>query len=170
METVRKRFISIGLIALLAVVLCAGPAYAYFTAATSASGQQEITLGYSTETHEELVGTDKAITMKNTGGMDVMVRVIIMGAEPREGVDISIAGPGWSRTGGSDDQQIWTYTADALHPGETTPVLNVEVEKKESPDEPTDLLNLDFDIAVVGQCTPAAYDDAGKAYSYTDWK
>lgn len=170
MVTVRKRFITIGLIALLAVALCAGPAYAYFTAVTSASGEQEITLGYSTETHEELANGNKKITMKNTGDMDVMVRVIIMGAEPREGVDISIAGLGWSRVGGSDDQQIWLYTADALHPGEETSVLNVEVEKKEISDKPIDLLNLDFDIAVVGQCTPAAYDDSGKAYSYTDWK
>ena len=79
MTKTSKRFIIIGLAALLTVILCAGPAYAYFTAVTSATGEKAITLGYSAETDEDFDGEDKAITMKNTGDTDVMVRVILLG-------------------------------------------------------------------------------------------
>lgn len=168
MTKTSKRFITIGLAALIAVILCAGPAYAYFTAVTSATGEKAITLGYSAETDEDFDGEDKAITMKNTGDTDVMVRVILLGVQPREGVDISIAGSGWAKTEATDDYEVWNYVADALHPNETTPALKVDLTQKIDPDN--SLTHINFDIQVVGQCSPAVYDDSGKAHSYTDWK
>lgn len=107
MTKTSKRLITIGLVALLAVILCAGPAYAYFTAVTSASGEKEITLGYSTETNEDFDGEDKSITMKNTGDIDVMVRVVLLGVQPQEGVDISIGGSGWVKTEATEDYEVW---------------------------------------------------------------
>ena len=168
MTKTSKRFITIGLAALLAVILCAGPAYAYFTAVTSATGEKAITLGYSAETDEDFDGEDKAITMKNTGDTDVMVRVILLGVQPREGVDIFIAGSGWVKTEATDDYEVWNYVADALHPNETTPALKVDLTQKIDPDN--SLTHINFDIQVVGQCSTAVYDDSGKAHSYTDWK
>ena len=163
MTKTSKRFIIIGLAALLTVIL-----YAYFTAVTSATGEKAITLGYSAETDEDFDGEDKAITMKNTGDTDVMVRVILLGVQPREGVDISIAGSGWVKTEATDDYEVWNYVADALHPNETTPALKVDLTQKIDPDN--SLTHINFDIQVVGQCSPAVYDDSGKAHSYTDWK
>lgn len=168
MTKTSKRFITIGLAALLAVILCAGPAYAYFTAVTSATGEKAITLGYSAETDEDFDGEDKAITMKNTGDTDVMVRVILLGVQPQEGVDISIGGSGWVKTEATEDYEVWNYVADALHPNETTPPLKVDVTQKIDPSSSS--VAHDFDITVVGQMSPAAYDDSGKAHSYTDWK
>lgn len=168
MTKTSKRFITIGLAALLAVILCAGPAYAYFTAVTSATGEKAITLGYSAETDEDFDGEDKAITMKNTGDTDVMVRVILLGVQPQEGVDISIGGSGWVKTEATEDYEVWNYVADALHPNETTPALKVDLTQKTDPDN--SLTHINFDIQVVGQCSPAVYDDSGKAHSYTDWK
>ena len=55
MTRVRKRIITIGLIAILALAFAA-PAYAYFTDVQRASGAQEVDLNYSaeiTEKHED---------------------------------------------------------------------------------------------------------------------
>ena len=51
MTRVRKRIITIGLIAILALAFAA-PAYAYFTDVQRASGAQEVDLNYSAEVTE----------------------------------------------------------------------------------------------------------------------
>lgn len=167
MTHVKKRFITIGLIAVLALGLVAGPAYAYFTAVTNASGEQEITLGYSTEVEEQRDGLNKDITIVNNGKADAMVRAWLFGVQGNENLSIEvIPGDGWTLSENQGDQRLYTYSG-VLKPGDKTSSLKVKVTSnpRQFDDQIMDNLS-DFDIVVVGQTSPAAYDDKGNPYPY----
>ena len=100
MTRVRKRIITIGLIAILALAFAA-PAYAYFTDVQRASGAQEVDLNYSaeiTEKHEDPNSSllDKVVSIKNTGSSDIMARVFV-----------SDAMDGWKVSATMKDATVW---------------------------------------------------------------
>lgn len=166
MRLLAKKMVAVGLASTLCVAAVAGPAYAYFTDVVRASGQHSLTLGYSSELHEELDGLNKKITIENTGNTDVMVRVQIFGIENRPGMDISVKGSNWQKAAlpaGQEEGQVWEYT-QVLPPKATTDELLIEVKQTI-----TDQLLGEFDIIVIGQTSPAAYDEAGNPYAY-NWK
>lgn len=166
MTRVRKRIITIGLIAILALAFAA-PAYAYFTDVQRASGAQEVDLNYSaeiTEKHEDPNSSllDKVVSIKNTGSSDIMARVFV-----------SDAMDGWKVSATMKDATVWksekvtggtlyTYTP-VIRPDETSGELTIEVSG--TPEEHW----ANFDVIVVGQTSPVAYDDNNKPYGYA-WK
>lgn len=171
MTKVSKRMIIIGLCIALAVAALAGPAYAYFTQFVSASGEKPVTLGYGTETHEELDGLDKKITITNNGETEVMVRVRLFGAYDHTGATVSVgtgegAGGSWSLTEGEGENQLWTYNA-VLQPGETSVplVVDVEFDPERNGYGTIEQDLIDFDIIVVSQTSPVAYKN-GEPYAY----
>lgn len=166
MTRVRKRIITIGLIAIL-VLAFAAPAYAYFTDVQRASGAQEVDLNYSaeiTEKHEDPNSSllDKVVSIKNTGSSDIMARVFV-----------SDAMDGWKVSATMKDATVWksekvtggtlyTYTP-VIRPDETSGELTIEVSGTPEEHWPN------FDVIVVGQTSPVAYDDNNKPYGYA-WK
>lgn len=163
MTRVRKRIITIGLIAVL-VLAFAAPAYAYFTDVQRASGAQQVDLSYSaeiTEKHENPSEDlcDKVIAIKNTGSSDIMARVFV-----------SDAMAGWTVTATMKDATVWksekvdngtlyTYTP-VIHPNGKSDELKIEVKGTPSENWP------DFDVIAVGQTSPVAYDDNNQPYGY----
>lgn len=145
----------------------AAPAYAYFTDVQRASGAQEVDLDYSaeiTEKHEDPNGSlyDKVVSIKNTGSSDIMARVFV-----------SDAMDGWTVGASMKDATVWksekvtggtlyTYTP-VIRPDETSGELTIEVSGTPEEHWP------DFDVIVVGQTSPVAYDDNNKPYGYA-WK
>lgn len=166
MTRVRKQIITIGLIAILALAFAA-PAYAYFTDIQRASGAQEVNLDYSaeiTEKHENPnTGLyDKVVSIKNTGSSDIMARIFV-----------SDAMEGWTVSAAISDATIWkstkvnggtlyTYTP-VIHPDSESAELTIKVSGTPSEHWP------DFDVIVVGQTSPVAYDDNNQPYGYA-WK
>lgn len=161
-----KRIVAVGLCSTLAVGAIGGTAYAYFTDQVKTSGTQELTMGYSTTTNEEIDEKDgtKRISITNTGPTEVMVRLLVFGAgldDTRQITQID-GGDGWnlSRT----VQNCWEYE-DSLMPGDSTDkfviTMNDENKKEVTGDDPDE-----FHVIVVGQCSPTAYE-GDKPYGYT---
>lgn len=171
MIRVRKRIITIGLIAILALAFAA-PAYAYFTDVQRASGAQEVDLKYSaevTEKHEDPNSSllDKVISIKNTGSSDIMARVFVSDAMDGWTVVAQKVSNNWKEEtvpGG----KLYTYTRVVTpdEPNNVSDELRV-VATKNDPD--ANDRYPDFDIIVVGQTSPVAYDDNNKPYGYA-WK
>ena len=167
MTGLAKRIIAIGFAVVLVLAALAAPAYAYFTDTLLVSGKQKIELGYDSEVTENLDDNgNKTISLKNTGKTDIMVRVMLFGAVDREGVSVSVSGEeNWKCTEGQgSDQQVWFYDK-VLAPGETSSLLKVDV----SVSDTTKTNPYQFDITVVGQTSPAAYDENGNPYAF-NWK
>lgn len=171
MTRLAKRITVIGLAAVLVLAALAAPAYAYFTDMLKVSGQQSVVLGYDSKVHEELENGNKTITIENTGETDIMVRVWIFGAVDHDGATVSVAGEGW-KCEQSGEQQLWTYQGvltpnkDDGSTGHLTSELKVTVNAKASENKSPS----NFEITVVGQTSPAAYDDASKSYYGYNWK
>lgn len=154
------------LIGLVAAALCVaaltGTALAYFSDKTTAFGERPITLGYSTEINEDMSDLDKSISVVNTGQTEVMVRVQLFYSNAN-GVTVTVAGAdGWTEDTDADSgAHVWHYDR-VLAPGTSTPVLKATVKAD------LDQLPANFDVVVVSQSSPVAYDSNGNAYGY-DW-
>lgn len=174
MTKISKRTILIVMASLLALVVCAVPAYAYFTDTASASGEKNIVLKYDGDIDEALSGLDKLITVTNKGESDIMVDVRLVGAYSHNGVTVSVNGnDAWTCPSESigADSQVWTYVGGnnegVLKPGESTNdasgnrTLVVDVE---APEDLSEFSN--FNIVVVGHYYPVYYDDQGNPHAY----
>lgn len=134
----------------LTALVSAGPAMAYFTTYSGASGSVSMDLGFTqTVPEEEVDSAGKHVRISNVGDYDCFVRVkafsvIDLGYEP---------GDGWSQ--GEDG--YWYY-GPVLAAGETTPELLVTYQLPEVTEEGgMDEVN----IIVVQECAPVVYDEAG---------
>lgn len=105
---------------------------------------------------------DKVVSIKNTGSSDIMARVFV-----------SDAMDGWTVKATMKDVTVWksekvtggtlyTYTP-VIRPDETSGELTIKVSGTPEEHWP------DFDVIVVGQTSPVAYDDNNKPYGYA-WK
>lgn len=168
MAKLSKRALIIWLVVVLAVVGFAAPAYAYFTAMVSATGEKEISLEYSGDIHEEIVDGVKQIQIKNTGENDIMARAQIFCVAP-EGVNVRISGEGWvgqPYSAGNESGFIWEYKGGdegIIHPGDASATLYIEADASGVAE---DILQKSFDITVVGQYSPIAYDEDGHPHAY----
>ena len=177
MTKLSKRIIPIGLSILVALAICAVPAYAYFTDVLRASGQHEIELGFDSEfkeDHDLNDGKDKVAYLKNTGNTDVMFRVLVFYQIPNSdpenpNITVNVSSPtmtNWSHTAYDPalGYEVWTYIP-VVYPIEgqnTSEELKVNVETKGAVSE----ADADFDITLVAQTSPVAYDEDGNQYAY----
>ncbi len=169
MKNMGKRIVAVAMASVLAVVAVAGSAYAYFTDFVKTEGQRELVFGYSTETHEDISddGT-KTITISNTAITEAMVRVIIFGADmdDPQGLTEIVAGGNWSDPKHASDGSgyIYEYTkvlAPVGQEGSTTEPLQIKLNKPEGQSGLEE-----FQVIVIGQCSPVAYDDNDRPYGY----
>lgn len=161
------RIIAAGLASVLAVTAFAGTAWAYFTDQVRASGEKEVVFGYDYETEEKIEGTDKVIRIVNKGATEVMARVLIFGAGDADdqGRTAIYPGDGW-RQQQSDEGTCFVYTLP-LKPsgtdGDATTELRIKLTGAQG-DEPED-----FQVVVVGQVSPVAYNAAGTSWYGCNW-
>lgn len=144
------RYINRKILTAAALALCltvsAGFTIAYFTDYEAAQGSAAISLGDQTNIHEELEGSNKHITVQNTGDTPVLVRVGIFGDSNVMKEPVDKDGK-WKHVG-----DYWYYT-EILEPGDGAPSetseLYVEVEQKD----------YDFDIIVAHESAQVIYDN-----------
>lgn len=171
MTKLSKRITTIALSIVVALAICAVPAYAYFTDVLRASGQHAVELGFSSEFHENKGEDpkDKVAWIENTGNTDIMFRVLIFYKAPNENIKVNpyvSNTTNWNRTAYNADlgYEMWTYKS-VVYPIEgkdTSDELKVNVEVS----GPLSELDADFDVTLVAQTSPVAYDEDGNQYAY----
>jgi len=139
------------LILALSLILCltVGLTSAYFTDYEDAKGGAILRLSGHTETEEHFDGNDKVVAIKNTGEVDMIVRVLAFG----ENLQLN-----------SEDNSDWqvgedgaVYYTKVLPAGQTTSEMKIKVEGRVDPDDP-----IDFDIVVVHEASRAVYEQDDK--------
>ena len=159
---------TIGL-ALMALILTfgisVGGAMAYFTTYTEAEGGIAMELGFpNTGIEEHVVDGKKEIKLLNTGDYDCYVRLkALTGDAYKDSLTYSEPDGSGKWTPGADG---YYYFSDIVPAGETTSQINVgfsfpvEEEGKEPP--------ADFNVIIIQECTPVAYDEEGNPVAEWD--
>lgn len=143
-----------------ALVLIAGmtmqSAMAYFTTYVSAKGGHVINMGAETIIEEEVSEMTKHISVQNTSAEnDCYVRVKVF-CGSQFSVDVSSSSGLWEQRG---NDGYWYYTR-IVPAGAKTEILDAKINVPEG-------LKDSFNVAVVQECTPVVYDEAGNATA--DW-
>lgn len=138
-------------VALVVSLGVGGTAWAYYTDTTKAAGMIQFKYDPNpptTEVQEERDGTDKIISVRNTGEVDAMVRVKVF--DPNiSGVKLSFdAADGWTQAVNENEEGWWYYT-EPIAPGASTPDLKAVVKVD------TEKVTHGFDVIVVQQCATA---------------
>lgn len=147
------------LIMALSLILCLtvsiGIAIAYFTDYESAQGGAVLHLGGRTEIEEQADNDKKVVTIKNTGDVDMVVRVMFFGGN-QSGANYKIEPK--DNTSWSGAEGTWYYKK-ILKPGESTDPITASVEGNVKDGE-----HIDFDITVVHEGSRVTYsqDEDGK--------
>lgn len=151
-QSLAKRLALMMSVALALSLGVAGTAYAYYTDSTKAEGM--MTFSYdpnppTTEVDETVEGTNKIISVRNTGEVDAMVRVKVF--DPHiPGLNVSYENTeGWNQAVNDNEEEWWYYT-EPLAPKAATPAFKVIVTTEVGAKLPQS-----FDIVVVQQCTDA---------------
>ena len=154
MKDFKKRLAVIAV--LLITALSIKPAIAYFTAYTQAEGERTIHLSGKTDI-EEIFSFDnwtKTVTIENTEGEDVFIRVKAFAGETYK---LTVEGEGWEEKDG------WWYFESPVAAGASTKDLNVKIEGVEEADPE----NTDFNVAIVYESAPVRYSADDEPYA--DW-
>lgn len=168
----RKRahkLIAIGLASVLAVAAFGGTAYAYFTDQVKASGEKEVVFGYNYETEERIEGTEKVVRIVNTGDTEIMARVLIFGAGEvdNQGRTEIVPGAGWQKQPAGEGT-CFVYNVP-LKPqgqeGDATTELRIKLTGTQVDADEAE----DFEVIVVGQVSPVAYNAAGTSWYGYNW-
>ena len=165
----KKNTFLLALLALLLVVcVSVGPALAYFSTFTRASGTATLSLEHHTWIKEPDFDEEfKQIQIKNYGKSPCYVRVA---AFAPDGITLALAAgdtSGWSKDG-----DYWVY-GSVLQPGDTANDLvlvlgNLPV--LPSPSAAPDINQVEsFNIPVGYEATIAVYDPDTEAYKPADW-
>ncbi len=150
----RKKTVRILTVAALLCVILAGigTAGAYFTTFVEASGSKEILLGDHTTVEEEVVGTEKLVTITNSADSNKAVWVrakAFTGAQYESG--LTCGGTGW--TDGGDEFWYYGLPDHPLVPGESSEQLVVSIGNW-----PQAEIDKDFNVIVVYETIPAVED------------
>ena len=137
-------------VALVVSLGVAGTAWAYYTDTTKPAGMIQFKYDPNpptTEVEETSDGTNKRISVKNTGEVDAMVRVKVF--DPQiSGVELSFeAAEGWTQAV-NDNGEGWWYYTQPIAPDASTSELKAVVTVDASVDH-------GFDVIVVQQCASA---------------
>lgn len=154
MKALKNKTIMLLIALALVLSISLGLTFAYFSDYTAAKGGATLTLGSSTELHEDPHDGYKDITIENTGDTDVVVRVGVYGPSTMTVDDVS--GSGWVNNG-----EFW-YFNQVLTAHSTTPILKATVKAPEG-----DVDN--FDVVVVHESAQVTYDEAGKVAVPDGW-
>lgn len=136
---------------------------AYFTTYVSSGGGGTVSLGTSTEIHEEVSDMTKHVTIENTSENDCWVRVKVFAGAA---ITYTPSGMRWRE----DADGYWYYTeilpgkepdTPDDEPGLMTEALDVKITVPEGFDGD------DFNVVVVHECVPVFYDNNGEPYA--DW-
>ena len=144
-------------------------ASAYFTTYVSAGGSQVVHMGSQTEIHEDVSNMTKHISITNTSPINdcfVRVKVFYSGQMQVEFTDKSESGDLWTY---SKEDGYWYY-GPVLAAGATTEILDAKIGGL-----PEGFDKDSFNVVVIQECTPVAYDEAGNPTAdwstvYTDYK
>lgn len=157
MRKINKKSLCLATAALtLTAGISAGTAMAYFTTYTEASGGVTLNMGFSeTIPKEDFSNWTKHVSVENTGDYDCYVRVkALAGSKYQDGLQYSDSDGKW--TPGEDG---YYYYSDPIAPGESTSVLDIRIDSKES--------DASFNVVVVQESTKVLYDENNKPYA--DW-
>lgn len=141
---------------ILTAGISAGTAMAYFTTYTEASGGVTLNMGFSeTIPKEDFSNWTKHVSVENTGDYDCYVRVkALAGSKYQDGLQYSDSDGKW--TPGEDG---YYYYSDPIAPGESTSVLDIRIDSKES--------DASFNVVVVQESTKVLYNENNEPYA--DW-
>lgn len=157
MRKINKKSLCLAAAALtLTAGISAGTAMAYFTTYTEASGGVTLNMGFSeTIPKEDFSNWTKHVSVENTGDYDCYVRVkALAGSKYQDGLQYSDSDGKW--TPGEDG---YYYYSDLIAPGESTSVLNIRIDSKES--------DASFNVVVVQESTKVLYNENNEPYA--DW-
>ena len=157
MRTINQQSLGLAAAALtLTAGISAGPAMAYFTTYTEASGGVTLNMGFSeTIPKEDFSNWTKHVSVENTGDYDCYVRVkALAGSKYQDGLQYSDSDGKW--TPGEDG---YYYYSDPIAPGESTSVLDIRIDSKES--------DASFNVVVVQESTKVLYNENNEPYA--DW-
>lgn len=148
---------------LLVTGVTVGRTMAYFTAYVTAEGGKVLDLGFTATEVEEYPEIDnKRIFVRNTGDSDCYVRVKLF-AGASYGLDFDETNSDSRWTAGADGYYYWTAVLPA---GGNTEVLKIDIDNSGAPDSADS-----YNVIVVQECTPAAYDGEGNVIPWNgvDW-
>ena len=157
MRKINKKSLCLAAVALtLTAGISAGTAMAYFTTYTEASGGVTLNMGFSeTIPKEDFSNWTKHVSVENTGDYDCYVRVkALAGSKYQDGLQYSDSDGKW--TPGEDG---YYYYSDLIAPGESTSVLDIRIDSKES--------DASFNVVVVQESTKVLYNENNEPYA--DW-
>lgn len=157
MRKINKKSLCLAAAALtLTAGISAGTAMAYFTTYTEASGGVTLNMGFSeTIPKEDFSNWTKHVSVENTGDYDCYVRVkALAGSKYQDGLQYSDSDGKW--TPGEDG---YYYYSDLIAPGESTSVLDIQIDSKES--------DASFNVVVVQESTKVLYNENNEPYA--DW-
>ena len=148
MRKINKKSLCLAAAALtLTAGISAGTAMAYFTT---------LNMGFSeTIPKEDFSNWTKHVSVENTGDYDCYVRVkALAGSKYQDGLQYSDSDGKW--TPGEDG---YYYYSDPIAPGESTSVLDIRIDSKES--------DASFNVVVVQESTKVLYNENNEPYA--DW-
>lgn len=157
MRKINKKSLCLAAAALtLTAGISAGTAMAYFTTYTEAFGGVTLNMGFSeTIPKEDFSNWTKHVSVENTGDYDCYVRVkALAGSKYQDGLQYSDSDGKW--TPGEDG---YYYYSDPIAPGESTSVLDIRIDSKES--------DASFNVVVVQESTKVLYNENNEPYA--DW-
>ena len=157
MRKLSKKSLCLAAVALtLTAGISAGTAMAYFTTYSEASGGVTLNMGFSeTIPKEDFSNWTKHVSVENTGDYDCYVRVkALAGSKYQDGLQYSDSDGKW--TPGEDG---YYYYSDPIAPGESTSVLDIRIDSKES--------DASFNVVVVQESTKVLYNENNEPYA--DW-
>lgn len=157
MRKINKKSLCLAAAALtLTAGISAGTAMAYFTTYTEASGGVTLNMGFSEAIpKEDFSNWTKHVSVENTGDYDCYVRVkALAGSKYQDGLQYSDSDGKW--TPGEDG---YYYYSDLIAPGESTSVLDIRIDSKES--------DASFNVVVVQESTKVLYNENNEPYA--DW-
>lgn len=157
MRKINKKSLCLAAAALtLTAGISAGTAMAYFTTYTEASGGVTLNMGFSeTIPKEDFSNWTKHVSVENTGDYDCYVRVkALAGSKYQDGLQYRDSDGKW--TPGEDG---YYYYSDPIAPGESTSVLDIWIDSKES--------DASFNVVVVQESTKVLYNENNETYA--DW-
>mgnify|MGYP007083088053 FL=1 len=157
MRKINKKSLCLAAAALtLTAGISAGTAMAYFTTYTEASGGVTLNMGFSeTIPKEDFSNWTKHVSVENTGDYDCYIRVkALAGSKYQDGLQYSDSDGKW--TPGEDG---YYYYSDLIAPGESTSVLDIRIDSKES--------DASFNVVVVQESTKVLNNENNEPYA--DW-
>ena len=152
------------LLAVLALVLVLGasipPAMAYFTGSIHAESRKVLTLGSTTNVGETFGEWTKNVTVANTQGVEVYVRVRAYAPDTVAGetVTLTYSGIGWSANG------EWQQYASPVAAEQSSGPLTVTISGVPAGAE----AGTDFHVVVVYESVPVTYGEDGNPLA-ADW-